>query len=381
MKYKKLVISAVVVIVIIVLLISRGGTSSSPESVKIGNILFMTGPLASLGEQELNGMKLAETQINKTGGINGRKLELVTEDYAGDSKQAVSAFEKLKNEGVRFILIDGGAAIGPVGPLVRSNSDVMSMVPIGITHSYFDDNPRTCRLAFTARDYGATIGMYLKNTFNRPRIAFLVSANEYGKAAMTQVSMAVTEMGGSIILGETYEQGVSDFRTQITKLKEKQSDIDALVVINATNSIEPMLMQLKQLGFSKPIVSDMFSIVNASLKDRSLAEGVVFIDYPFVADPHDSDSVELASFKREYFAAYGKYPVAAAVVGYDAVMTLAVAMKHSAGLTAQEVSTYLTTRLGEYKGVSGTFSFDSDCEVKRETVMRKVVDGEFVTVR
>ncbi len=380
MKNKHIWIGIGIIIIILALVFAGRNRESTEKTIKIGNILFMTGPLAALGEQELNGMKLAEGHINAAGGVKGTPIEIVTRDYGGDSKQAVSAFELFKSEGFKFVLIDGGSAIGPVAPLVRQ-TDMLSMVPIGVTHSYFDDNPKTCRIALTTKDYGVGLSGFLAQKFTSPRVSFLVTANEYGKAIQAEVARAIIEHGGSIVLVETYDQASSDFRTQITRIKAEDARTDALVVINATNSVEPMFRQLKQLGFNKQIVADTFTVNNHSLKDVTLVDRVAFVDYPLSSNPVDTDSSQLADMKKEYFSKHGSYPSATAINAYDAVMVLAQAMDKAHELTPTSVSQYLTTSLGEYKGVSGTFSFNSDCETKREMVVREMVGGKLEVVK
>ncbi len=340
----------------------------------------MTGPLAALGEQEYNGMQMAVSKVNSDGGIKGKRLELVTEDYASDSKKVISAYEALKQRGIEFIFVDGGNGIVPVAPLLRKNGD-FGMVPIGIHGTYFDGNPKTCRIALTAKDFSRSIGGYAMEKFPNARVAFLVTANEYGNTARTSIEDFVEEHGGTIVATESYDQTASDFRTQVTKLKALQDKTDALVIINATNSIEAMLKQLKQLGYMKQIVADLFTIVNPAMKDLALANGVVFVDYPFVAEPQSDDSPILAEFKRSFFKKYGGYPLAAAVNGYDSVMVVAQAMQNAGDITPAAVSDYMTTRMGPYEAVGGTLKFNSDCEVSRPSVMHVIEDGKVKVAR
>jgi branched-chain amino acid transport system substrate-binding protein len=66
-------------------------------TVKIGAITPLTGPFAVYGEPVQEGILLAVDEINSEGGINGRKIRLLSEDDSGDPKNAVNAFTKLVN--------------------------------------------------------------------------------------------------------------------------------------------------------------------------------------------------------------------------------------------------------------------------------------------
>ena len=89
-----------------------GGAIAVPaqaaDSIKIGVVNMLTGPLAEAGRFTVNGLTLAQEEINQAGGILGRKLELRIEDNASTNPGTVLAFSKLANEG------DIAAIVGPI---------------------------------------------------------------------------------------------------------------------------------------------------------------------------------------------------------------------------------------------------------------------------
>ncbi len=70
-------------------------TSTAAETIKIGINVPLTGFAASDGTSALNGAKLATSQINNAGGINGKQLELVVYDDQASPKQSVPIATKL----------------------------------------------------------------------------------------------------------------------------------------------------------------------------------------------------------------------------------------------------------------------------------------------
>ena len=87
--------------------------------IKIGALFAVTGPAAFLGEPERNSAQMVIDEINRSGGIKGRKLELVVYDTAGDSTKAVQLATKLiKNDKVVAI----------IGPSTTGES--MAVIPV-----------------------------------------------------------------------------------------------------------------------------------------------------------------------------------------------------------------------------------------------------------
>ncbi|WGR92591.1 ABC transporter substrate-binding protein [Bradyrhizobium sp. ISRA435] len=66
--------------------------------ILVGATVPMTGPLSLTGLQYLNSLRMAEENINKAGGINGRRIKIVFEDTQGSNSTAVNAFVKLAQE-------------------------------------------------------------------------------------------------------------------------------------------------------------------------------------------------------------------------------------------------------------------------------------------
>src|SRR5262249_24928223 len=78
------------------------------EPLKIGMVASLTGPAAEVGRYAIQGAKLAAEEVNKTGGVLGRPIELVIEDDQTTSPGLALAFTKLAGDK------DIPAFIGPI---------------------------------------------------------------------------------------------------------------------------------------------------------------------------------------------------------------------------------------------------------------------------
>src|SRR5438876_9353500 len=74
-----------------------GGQAASGEPIPIGIAVAQTSNVALLGQDQIDGAKIAEDYFNKKGGVNGRPIKLVYQDTAGDEAGAINAFQTLIN--------------------------------------------------------------------------------------------------------------------------------------------------------------------------------------------------------------------------------------------------------------------------------------------
>lgn len=374
-KTAKIIIGAIVIILVIWGVYVSRGKQNNQGAIQIGLVGFPTGPLAAYGQITVDTVNLAVKDINAAGGVNGRKLAVLLEDYGYDPKRAIPAYEALKAKGIRFFMIDGSAAVSSVRPLVVQDGN-LSIVSSATVPSYTDGNPRTCRLALTAEKYGPALADFIVKTYPKKRVAFLTSNNDFGKSNERIISERIKASGGTVVDAESFDQAANDFRTQITKLKGLEKDIDVLVVSNAANTVEATFKQLRDLKWSKPILAENWTALNPQLKDRTLAEGVIFADYSYVEATSSEDSTITDNFKREYVTAYGSYPSPHAANGYDAIQVLAAAMKKATELTPDGVAKTITQDIKQYDGVGGKVVFNDDCEVDRQVTMRVLKNGK-----
>jgi branched-chain amino acid transport system substrate-binding protein len=371
-KYKLPIVLAIIIILIIVL--SRN--KSEGDTIKIGGAFIQTGPVALIGEFQINAAKLAVEDINAAGGVNGKKVELFIEDSTYDPKQALSAYQALKLKGLNYIIADGSPVVGAIHKTAITDGKLM-MVPGATLPSYFDDNSMSCRIALTAKSFGPAYTELLGKKGYK-KVATFLPDNEYGRGLAAEFDKAFIAAGGQIVLAEFYNAaaGVGDYRTSIAKIKAVQKDIDAIVVVQVANTVEPMFKQIKELGITKPMVSDYYTVKNPAMKDLSLVNGVSLVDYEYVSEASAADTEATAKFKAAYKAKYGKDPIYLAAGHYDAVKLIAEAVG-KVGDNPKKVADYIST-LKNYPAVTGAITFNSDCEVSRQAVFRSVKDGKVV---
>ena len=376
---KKWIWGVVIVIVLVVIIGITIDKEKDTSTIKIGFITFPTGPASVPGQMSVEAAKYAEKVINSSGGINGRKFEVLIGDYAYDAKRVIPTYEALKLQGVKLFLFEGSPAAGILAPLTKKNNEFL-MTGVTTLPSYSDGDPMTCRIGLTAANYGPAMTDYIFSKSDKPRVALAITANDYGKGIETETTKALLAKGGTVIGVEQYDQSSGDYRTQVTKLKGMQDKIDYLILVHTGNTIGSLLKQLKEIGFNKPIVTDAITASNAGIKDTTLLNDWVVADYEYTTAIRETDSSKVKEFKLKYKSQSGFEPTLSAATTYDSVMIIAEALKDDAK-TPKDVSDYLVKTIGSYDGIIGAATFNSDCEVQRPVVYRKFIDGKLIDLK
>ena len=85
---------------------AAGSAAASGDTIKIGVMGPLTGNVSVYGQAVVNGASLYLKQVNANGGINGKQIEILTEDEQGDATQAVNCFTKMVDEGITALVGD-----------------------------------------------------------------------------------------------------------------------------------------------------------------------------------------------------------------------------------------------------------------------------------
>ena len=85
---------------------STAASAASGDTIKIGVMGPLTGNVSVYGQAVVNGAALYLKQVNANGGINGKQIEILTEDEQGDATQAVNCFTKMVDEGITALVGD-----------------------------------------------------------------------------------------------------------------------------------------------------------------------------------------------------------------------------------------------------------------------------------
>lgn len=355
---------------------SKEGSSNSNE-VKIGLNFELTGPAATYGQTELNGVKLALKQA-KENKDNKLTYTTVEGDNKSDAGESTTVGQKMiSSDNVNAFI--GPATSGASAAIydLATNSKVFVISPsatqTGITSkkdgSVYDYVYRVC---FEDAYQGAAMAVYAKDTLGKTKAAILSdSTNDYAKGLEAAFEEKFKEKGGEIVSKSNYVAKDTDFNSALTKIKNSGADI--LYIPGYYTEVGSIIKQAREMGIDTPIVGgdgfDSTDLVKLAGNKEYLNDVYFTTAYTTVGA-----SDELKAFIEAYKAEYGEDPSMFSALAYDSTNLLIQAYEEAGSTDAEAVKAAMDKV--SFKGITGDFTFDETHTPKKTALVVKLIDGE-----
>ena len=298
------------------------GCQKQDDSIKIGLNLELSGRLAQYGRECKNGAMLAQKQINLSGGINGKSLNLIIMDNRSENSDAALAAIRLASADKVKIIVGPTTSAG-----VKASASSISglKVPIITPTGTADDltilngkvNPYIFRVCFTDQIQGAAMGKFAVK-IAKTAVILADSGSDYSRGIAKSFAGEYIKDGGHILMQEYYNSGDCDFTALLTKIGAKHPD--AIYLPGYYVEAGLIIRQARELGINIPILGgDAF---DSSLLPE-LAGGADNLNGVYYTNHCPAN---LSGFFESYQKEYGHQAGAYAALGYDAVMLAARAI-------------------------------------------------------
>ena len=323
--------------------------------IRIGQVIPMTGEAAESGRYHKYGAELAAEQVNKAGGIRGRKIELVQEDDKTTNPGAVTALQRLLEDK------EIPAIIGSI-----RSTQVQAMLPTvkeagipfmiggtnyGLTHQ---GNPWVFRFrphdGFSAK----VIAKFAVEELKLKKLALVHSTDAFGNGGRDFVTKALGELKAEPALVQGYNNGEKDYTAILTSVRQSGAD-GLLTYFTFSTDIGIFAKQVKQLGIKVGWIGSP-SIV--AVDGRKLAGEALHGTYG-VSDFHVDGSAKSKEFTAAYRAKYNLEPDLYSAWCYDAVTVLAEAMRRAPDLKPESIRKAILGIKG-FPGAEGEYNFDEN---------------------
>jgi branched-chain amino acid transport system substrate-binding protein len=348
--------------------LSVSAVATAQETVRIGHVAAMTGPVAHFGKDSENGVRMAIEALNARGAtIGGRKVkwQLVGEDDGGDPKQATAAAQKLADARVNGVI--GHETSGTTIPASKIYFDngIPQISASSTTPKYTLQGFNTAfRVVANDIQLGRALGRYAVKSMGARRIAVIDDRTAYGQGLVTEFTTSLRQQGVNVVAKEFTKDNATDFAAILTKVRATNPD---LVFFGGMNAVAgPMLRQMKQLGMNVKMMGGdgICSDEMHKLSAGTMADGQVVCAEAGGVEPAGQAAMD--KFRADYRKRFGIDVQIIAPYSYDAVLAIAAAMD-KAGSSAPAKYLPALARI-QYRGVTGPIAFDAHGDIRDGTI-------------
>jgi len=376
-----------VISLIVVFLLSAVSLLFAAEkgTIKIGAILAVTGGASNLGAPEAKTLEMLVEQANASGGLDGRKVELIVKDSGGSPEKAISFARQLIEE-ERVLAIIGPSTSGETMK-IKDICEEGKTILLSCSAAESIVNP-VAQYVFKTPQNDSFAVIWIYNTLKQKgisKIGVVASNTGFGTGGKAQLEKYAPEYGIDILIAEIYDKEATDLTGVLNKLKAK----NVQAVVNW--SIEPaqslVAKNMRQLGMTAPLLqSHGFGNIKYVEAAGQAAEGIIFpCGRLLVADalpPKHPQKALLTAYKRQYEAKYKEEVSTFGGHAYDA-FTILVEVVKTAGTDKEKLRQGIENLKG-FAGTAGIFNFspaDHNGLALDSFEMLTVKNGKFVLLK
>ncbi|WP_458411580.1 ABC transporter substrate-binding protein [Schinkia sp. CFF1] len=358
---------------------SSGGKSGDADVIKVGVNMELSGPVASYGQSNTEGVELAVDEINAAGGIDGKKIELIKVDNKSDAAEATNAAIRLTSQDKVNAIIGASTSGNTVAQAqIANDTQTVLITPSGTspTVTVKEDgsvNDFVFRTSFIDPFQGTVAANFAVNDLKVKNAAiFADNASDYAKGLAAAFKETFEKAGGKVVAEEAYVAKDTDFRSTLTRIKAKNPEF--IFIPGYYEEVGLIVKQAREMGITAPLMGgdgwDSPKLVELAGAD---ALNNTFITNHYSAeDPDQKIQDFVKKFKEKY---NGKAPDAFNGLGYDTVYLLKDAIERAGSLDPVKVKDALAATK-DLSLVTGTVTIDKNHHPIKSTTVIEYVDGK-----
>ena len=352
-------------------LVGCGGSSSEEEVIKIGGIGPLTGSASTYGNSVKEGASLLEKEINDAGGINGKKIEFIFEDDTATADGAMQAFNKLVDKD-NVCAILGGVTSGATLAIAKNSTErkIPMITPTGTEPTITNEGGEYMfRGCFIDSFQGETLAKYTVDNLKLKTAAILYNAgSDYSIGIAKAYKETLEANGGTVVEYLSYNDGDTDFKAQLTKIKGSNPEV--LLLPDYYNVVGLIAKQARDLSIPAQLLGgdgwESEELVNIG---GSAVDGAIYINHYYSGD---QDEV-VKSFVDAYKSEYNKEPDCFAALGYDSAKILVKAIENANSTDGEKIREELAKT--NIETVTGKISFNEDRSAIKGAAVIKLENG------
>lgn len=361
-----------------------GPGSSAEERARLGRAgegeitVAAVWPFQARGEFLFaEGLQMAVDEVNAAGGIGGRPLALRMEDDRGSVNDGLLVAQRLADDPtVAAVIGHLNSYVTVPAAAVYEAGGLVLVAPASTDPSLTaKGHARVFRIVPTDRQTGREMAEFASARGHR-RVAIYYVRNSYGRALANAFEERAATAGVTVVARASYApEAAGDGRTFAPTLGEwKDMELDAIFLAGQVPQAGYLVAEARRQGITVPVLG-----ADAMLSPRLIQAGAGAVEGTVVPAPFhlEEPRPEVRRFAERFRARYGRDADAGAALGYDAVHTLAAAMRRAGSAAPEDVAAALRD-LRDLDGVTGRITFDERGDLASREIRKAIVrDGAF----
>ena len=291
----------------------------SKDTITLGSIQDLSGPLAGFGKQVRLGMMLRVDEANEQGGVNGRKLTMTVEDSGYDPRRAVLAAQKLVNQDKIFAMVGHiGTAQNMAAMPVQFQKNVINFFPVTAAREMYEPfHKLKYSFAATYFDQMKIAVPKLVKDKGAKKVCTMYQDDEFGLEVKRGAEDGLKAAGMTLAVETSYKRGATDFSSQMQKLASEKCDM----VVMGTIIRETIggIATARRLGFNPTFLGSSAAYTDLIHKLGGPAMNGLYatmtVQHPYL----DEASQPIRFWATKYQTKFNEEPTVFSVYGYLAI--------------------------------------------------------------
>ncbi|UUX50148.1 ABC transporter substrate-binding protein [Nisaea acidiphila] len=348
------------------------GGCGEPAPIKVGFVGGLEGRASDIGIASRNALQMAVDEVNGSGGIDGRMIELFARDDNGTAEGGAEASRSLVEEGVAAIIGPNLSVVASGMLPVINDAKVVTISPTVSSTAFVGKNDYFYRIGSSTTQYAEAYAEYCWNAGYKTVAAALDGRNAvFSESWLKEFRRAYENLGGKVVTAELFDASLGGEFSRIADIL-LASDPDALLYIANGVDTAQFSQQIVKRNSQVPSLAAEWAASEGLIELGGKAvEGLVVLQ---TYDRYDS-TPRYTKFRDAYIDRFRSDPGFSSIAAYDGAEALFSALRawDGEGDLKSEMDA-----LPDVRGLQQTVDFDEFGDSRRKLVFVSVRDGKFV---
>ncbi len=373
MNYKKF-LSKAIMIVITLFLVPFPRLVRAQPPIKLGFVGSISGMTSDMDVHARDGVLYAVEQVNESGGILGRKVELIIKDDKGNKKIAQKVDVELIEQGVVALIGHTTSSMTMAGKSIADRYKKVLISPTAASYQLYGKKDYVVCVNSSLREETVRLAKVVGNKLGIKKVAcfYDVGNPNYSECYLKWFTHFYEKFGGKVVRTVAFNsKNMSAFWDMVSHINV--GDEKGILIIAAPLHSAILTQKLRKIRKALDIFGVSWSLTSTFLKEGGKAiEGVWFCsDF----DPQ-CKKVSYLNFCKDYRQHYAQEPDLISMLGFETVLVLKHALEKNNG-SSRNLLKFIP---GKYNGVQGRFVINENGDTFRDWFLLRVKNGKFTTL-